>query len=339
MSMRWLVWTMVAFWVAPGLLRAEEPPAPAESAQSVASLVCVQPVFDFGEAPSGATVTNVFLLRNDGTNAVTIVNVRPTCGCTTAGVATHRLAPGATTELNAVLSLAGRKGYQRKAIYVETDDLRQPRLRLEVKGLAVADVTVQPEGVHFGTMGREGTAQQDVLVSARSNVTFTIKSVNTGSSSFTAEVEPLVPGTSYWVHVKTVGPRMPGTVSAIVQLITDLPTSPSVAIPASVFVAADVIAVPSQLILVASSTNEPRTANLTVYSPAGKTFTVKSVDWPSPSVTGHVAATVSGRVRIEVRSRGGLEDVEGKAIRVVTDLDTAREVLVPLRVIKKAEGN
>ena len=44
----------------------------------------------------------------------------------------------------------------------------------------------------------------------------------------------------------------------------------------------------------------------------------------------------AGRVRIDVRSRGGLEDAEGKAIRIVTDLDTAREVLVPLRVMRPA---
>ena len=335
MSTRWLVWAMVAFSVAPGSLRAEEPPAPAESAWPGAGLVCVQPVFDFGEKPSGAMVTTSFVLRNDGTNTVGIVNVRPTCGCTTVGLATNRLTPGARTDLSATLSLVGRKGRQRKAIYVETDDPRQPRLRLEIVGVAVTDLTVQPEGVHFGTLGREGSAQQDVLVTARSNVTFTIKSVNTGSTQFTADVEPREAGTSYWVHVKAIGPRLPGTAQAIIQLTTDLPSTPSITIPVSVFVAADVVAVPSQLILVASGTNE-RTANLMVYSPAGKPFAVQSVDWPSSSVTGQVAAVAAGRVRIDVRSRGGLEDAEGKAIRIVTDLDTAREVLVPLRVMRPA---
>lgn len=334
MSTRWLVWVMVAFWVASGSLLSGESPAPADPAQPGAGLVCVPPVIDFGDARSGTSISSTFILRNDGTNAVTIINVRPTCGCTTVGLATNRLVPGAMTELTAVLSLVGRRGRQSKAIYVETDDPRQPRLRLELKGVAVADITVQPEAVHFGTLGREGMAQQDVILTARSNVTFTIKSANTGSSQFTTEVTPIETGTSYRVHVEAVGPRTPGTVTAIIQVVTDLSSTPSITIPVSVFVAADVIAVPAQLILVVAGTNEARTANLTVYSPSGKPFAVQSVEWPSPSVTGRVASAAAGRVQIEVRSSGGLADAEGKCIRIVTDLETAREVRVPLRVMR-----
>lgn len=336
MSTRWCVWALLAVWAAPGLLRAGEPAAPVEPARVESGLSCSRPVFDFGEVPADSTITNTFSLRNAATNPVVILNVRSGCGCTTVSLATNRVAPGGGTALTVVLSLAGRRGPQRKAIYLETDDPRQPRLRLEIQGVAVTAIMAQPQGVHFGTLGRDGEAQQDVLLTARSNVTFHIKGVTSGSSPFTAEVETREPGTSYWVHVKTVGPRTPGTVSALLQVATDLPAMPQVLIPVSVFVAADVIAVPSHLILVASGTNEFRTANLALYSPAGKPFAVQSIDWPAGSVTGRVASAAGDRVRIEVRSSGRLEDLEGKAIRIVTDLDTAREILVPLRVMRLA---
>lgn len=332
----WGVGTAIVLW---GLCaRAGEPVEPAEPAENgapdEAGLVCAQPMFNFGEARRDQSITNTFLLRNTGSNTVTIINVRPTCGCTTAVPSTNSVAPGATAELKAALSLAGRSGYQRKAIYVETNDPRKPRLRLEMAGLVVTDIEVQPQGVHFGTLAREGEAKRDVLLTARSNLTFTVTGVNTGSSQFSAEVEPREPGKSYWIHIKTQGPRSPGTCSAIVQVVTDCPTTPTITIPVSVFVGGDLIVVPAQLMLVASATNETRTANLTVYSPAGKTFSVKSVESPSPSIKATVATQVGGRVRIEVQSQGPLTEAEGKSLRILTDLEGARDVPVPLRVMR-----
>jgi len=196
------------------------------------------------------------------------------------------------------------------------------------------DIDVQPEGVHFGTLGRDGDAQRDVLLTANSNVTFAIKSANTGAALFDAEVEAREPGKAYWIHIKAKGPRPAGTSSAILQVVTDCPTTPTITIPVTVFAAGDIVAVPAQLLLVPSGTNETRVATLTLYSPAGKKFAVKSVESGAPSVQTRVGATVADRVRIEVQTSGGLEDAEGKSIRIATDLDTAREVLVPLRVLR-----
>jgi len=302
-------------------------------------LVCDQPVFSFGEVRADLSVSNTFILRNAGTGTVTIVNVRPTCGCTTTALTTNELAPGAVTALRASLSLAGRTGFQSKTIFVETNDRRKPRLRLEMTGVVARDIEVQPEGVHFGTLGRDGDAQRDVLLTARSNVTFAIKSINTGASLFDAEVEARQPGKLYWIHIKAKGPRPAGTTSAIVQVVTDCPTMPTITIPVTVFAAGDIVAIPTQLLLVSSATNESRLANLTLYAPSGKKFAVKSVESGAPSVQVHVASTVADRVRIEVQTSGGLEDAEGKSIRIVTDLDTAREVLVPLRVLRPTTEN
>ena len=202
------------------------------------------------------------------------------------------------------------------------------------------DIEVQPEGIHFGTLGRDGEALRDVLLTARSNVTFAVNSVNTGASLFDAEVETREAGKVYWIHVKAKGPRPAGTSSAILQVVTDCPTTPSITIPLTVFTAGDIVAVPTQWLLVPSGTNEPpRQAHLALYSPSGKKFAVKSVESGAPSVQARLAKTVAGRVSIEVQTSGNLEDAVGKAIRIVTDLDTASEVLVPLNVSRPPSGD
>lgn len=340
MSMRWLAVGVLSVVCVVRPLRAAQADGGVqpESTPMAAGLVCDRPVFDFGLVRADWSVTNAFVLRNVGTGTVSIVNVRPTCGCTTTALATNELAPGATTELRATLSLVGRTGHQNKAIFVETNDRLHPRLKLEMTGIVARDIDVQPEGVHFGTLGRDGDAQQDVLLTATSNLTFAIKSVNTGASLFEAEVEAREPGKVYWIHIKARGPRPAGTSSAIVQVVTDCPTTPSITIPVSVFTAGDIVAVPTQLLLVPSGTNETRLANLTLYSPSGKKFAVKSVESGAPSVRARLTTPVADRVRIEVQTSGGLEDAEGKSIRIVTDLETAREVVVPLNVLRLPSG-
>ena len=340
MNVRWLaVGVLSAVCMARPVSAAEETVAvPSLPSPTATGLVCDRPVFDFGEVRADLAVTNTFILRNAGTGTVSIVNVRPTCGCTTTALATNQLAPGAVAELRATLSLVGRTGHQNKAIFVETNDRLNPRLKLEMTGVIARDIDVQPEGVHFGTLGRDGDAQRDVLLTANSNLTFAIKSVNTGASLFEAEVEAREPGKVYWIHIKAKGPRPAGTTSAIVQVVTDCPTTPSITIPVTVFAAGDVVAVPTQLLLVPSGTNETRLANLTLYSPSGKKFAVKLVESGAPSVQARLGTPVADRVRIEVQTSGSLEDAEGKSIRILTDLDSAREVSVPLHVLRMPAG-
>ena len=310
--------------------------APAASGVAGSGLVCEVAEQSFGEARADASVTNTFALSNAGTNAVRILNVRPTCGCTTAALSTNVLPPGTTAQLTTVLSLAGRRGYQRKAVYVESDDPVHPHLKVEVTGTVITDIAAEPPGIHFGTVAATGRISRDVILAARSNLTFAVKSVNTGSSLFKAEAETRDAGHGAVIHITCEEPRAPGTASAIVQVTTDCPTQPELTIPVSVFVGGDLVAVPSQLVLVEAGTNEVRTANLSVYSPAGKAFAVKRVELPDSSLTSRVVSVTADRVRIEIQSRGALQAVDNQSIRVMTDMATVPEVKVPLRVMRLA---
>lgn len=71
-----------------------------------------------------------------------------------------------------MLNFAGRRGRQNKSIYVDTDDPQNRIIRLEFSGLVVVWIEVQPEGIHFGTMGTVGRVEREVLVNAVSTNTF-----------------------------------------------------------------------------------------------------------------------------------------------------------------------
>jgi hypothetical protein len=297
------------------------------------SLCCDEPEFNFHEVYAGQVITHPFVLQNRGTNTVRILNVRTTCGCTTTALATHLLAPGQSTELMASLDLKGRSGAQQKSLYVESDDPVSPRLQLKMMGEVITPIEARPEGVHFGTLAREGAAEREVLLAGRTNVTFHVKEVHLSAPEFTAQVETVEEGRTYRLKIRSAGPRLSGTTHALARVLTDHPAMTEVNIPVTVFVATDVVAAPTSLILVQGATNGVRTYYVGIYSPARKPFNIIKVESPGEALTCTIMTVSPDRHRLAIKAEGDLSGVNGKSLRVETDVETMKELQVPVRVI------
>ena len=294
-------------------------------------LSCDEPRYDFGELKNDQSVRHAFVLKNVGTAPLEIANVRASCGCTATALDAKTVAPGQSTALNVTLNLTGRKGRQVKSIYVESNDPQKPHFRLEVVGTATVDIEVQPVGIHFGTMSKDGAVARELTLTAKSNVVFHITKVDTGSPLFTAGVTTNEVGRSYTVKVISPGPRANGTCRSTVQVFTDHAAQSPIAIPVAGFVAGDIIASPDTLLVVGTATN--RTHYVTLYSPAGTAFNVGRIDVPQPAMEIKVAPISQGRYRLEIKNVIPSPDLEGKTIRVTTDLATAKEITIPVRLL------
>lgn len=295
-------------------------------------LVCEQPVFEFGDSTPDQVITHTFVLRNAGADAVRILSVRSGCGCTTTTLSTNQVAPSQSAELLTHLDLKGRKGVQRKPIYVETDAPAGASLRLEMAGMVHPAIDLRPDGVHFGTLARDGVAERDVQMVARSNVTFHVKAVRSSSPGFSADAAA-GDGKTCKVTIRSLGPRSAGTRYATVQVETDLPEMPLVSIPVTVFVASDIVAAPAVLVLVQGATNETRTYYVGLSTPSGKPFKVPRIDLPRPDLECKAVLVAPDRQRLEIRVPGRLHGLDGTSIRIATDVETMPEVVVPLRVV------
>src|SRR6202007_656266 len=80
-----------------------------------------QPQQKLSVKPGEKAVTAKYRFTNNSTSPVTIVDVRPSCGCTTATLAKKTYAPGESGEIDATFSFAGHVGHQEKWIYVSTN--------------------------------------------------------------------------------------------------------------------------------------------------------------------------------------------------------------------------
>jgi hypothetical protein len=296
-------------------------------------VVCLNPLLDFGEVYSDAVVTHRYVLTNQGARVVKILAVRAGCGCTTAVAATNEVAPGQSTTVEAVINFKGRRGRQAKSIIAETDDPGNRLVRMEFTGVVIVPIEAQPEGIHFGTIGAEGRLAREVLLTAVSTNSFQVLSAKSTSPYLTVTIEPREAGRQYLIKVVCEGPRKPGSFMTAVEVETDHPQMKQLSIPVAGFVAGDIVAAPASLILVASVTNVPRTVWVNLWSPAGKSFKVVKVELPGEGMTNSVLSVRPDRSRLEVKTWGALTGLDGTSIRIETDLESMKELLIPIRVL------
>jgi len=87
------------------------------------SLYVEETTYDFGKVLEGFVVTHTYVLENVGDEVLEIERVAVSCGCTTTALATDRLAPGESVDLEVILDTSGFGGHSvSKSVYVYSND-------------------------------------------------------------------------------------------------------------------------------------------------------------------------------------------------------------------------
>jgi Protein of unknown function (DUF1573) len=147
-----------------------------------------------------------YRFTNTGNYPVTILEVQPSCGCTTVQLAKKQYAPGESGELAARFDFAGHTGHQEKSIVVLTKDTINKPITLRLLVTIPEAVAVEPEFLFW----RVGDGFPAKIVSIKSN-----------SSAIRVDLEEITPGKEVKV---TVTPRNRGQPAAATLIIkTDYP--------------------------------------------------------------------------------------------------------------------
>ncbi|OGU53926.1 MAG: hypothetical protein A2V66_16955 [Ignavibacteria bacterium RBG_13_36_8] len=113
----------------------------AYSQRAGAKIFAEQSLYDFGKIKAGEKVSRDFVVQNKGGDTLIIKNVRASCGCTAVKPEKSNLLPGESTKINVIFNSSGRKGHQKKYVYVFSNDVANPELRLSF----TADILEQTE--------------------------------------------------------------------------------------------------------------------------------------------------------------------------------------------------
>lgn len=110
------------------------------------------PEFDFGKVRAGEKVEHRFKITNAGSGELRITKVKPDCGCAVVDEYPRSLAPGASGDVLLGLNVTRVNGPFKKLAVIFSNDPTVPQFTLTLKGEVMALLTIEPEGVYFGSV-------------------------------------------------------------------------------------------------------------------------------------------------------------------------------------------
>jgi uncharacterized protein DUF1573 len=183
-----------------------------------AQLKWEQPQQKFSVKPGDKAVTAKYRFINESTSPVTIVDVRPSCGCTMATLAKKTYAPGESGEIDATMKFAGHTGHQEKWIYVTTNVAGKEPMLLTLAVDIPPAVTIEPEFVMW-RLGDPATPKT-IRIVVPDGFPAKIVAVQTDNPAIQVQLQPQA-GNQWEVNVTPTGTK--SLVKAVVSIRSDYP--------------------------------------------------------------------------------------------------------------------
>jgi hypothetical protein len=130
-----------AVFVASILVAGPQSTSPTDPATSMSSprIAVEPPSFDFGKLLPDKAVSRTFLIRNFGSQDLTIENISTSCGCTlTEPPAEKVLKPGKSAPFRVTLTTNPKPGVMEKSVMVRSNDPARALFEIKLKATVVA---------------------------------------------------------------------------------------------------------------------------------------------------------------------------------------------------------
>jgi hypothetical protein len=320
------------------------PAAPAEpAAKDLApkpKAVVAEPVIEAGSIAKGEKIVKEFVIRNEGTVALEISEVRPACGCTVADF-TKSIAPGASGKVTVTIDTQDFNGPIAKGVTVFTNDTATPQIELTVRAKIEPYVFVKPGYARYITVQgepKEGTINQTLY--APDGSSFNVVKVESPWPFLVTSFREAKPderssdakGKQWHVEMHLSNDAPVGALSDFVNVTTDHPKQKLVQIPVSGFVRPTIAVTPPSGDFGKVELKEPLKRSINVRNFATEPIKVTSVESSNPNVGVSLDPLQEGReymVRVTVKPEIGKGPFATKVI-IHTDSPKAPALEVPI---------
>lgn len=206
--------------------------------------------YSFGTVKSGEKVRYDFEVANLGNQTLEITEVRPSCGCTTAGTWTRSIAPKGTGIIPIQLDTGRFKGNLTKTIHVKSNDPKQKQVTLKIKGTIWEPVLISSRTVVFPSSADPSvSASKSIKIINQVDQPFEITNLQVHAKTFSAKLEPVVEGKEYDLVITTVPPLKEGLNRATITMRTSNLEVPSISINTFASVLPAVQVIPQKIVL------------------------------------------------------------------------------------------
>jgi len=209
--------------------------------------------FDFGVLDEHAVGEHQFVIRNEGTAPLRLEEGSTTCRCTSSLVGRREIRPGEETVVTVKFDLKGYSGPYSQSVTILTNDRRNPRIVLSVRGKVTKAVQAIPSEIVLTRIAAGQPAVAEFRLVGYRPTPLSISSWSFEDSStaeyFWVEFRPLEAaeleqheGASGGVRgVLTIRPGLPlGAFSQKLVVKTNYPEAPEITVPIRGTVASEI---------------------------------------------------------------------------------------------------
>ncbi len=245
------------------------PPPPAATAPApeagVPKIEFGSMAFDFGKVKSGEVVRHDYVFTNIGTATLEISDVRPSCGCTTAGTWEKRIEPGKSGTIPLQFNSAAFGGQVSKSATVICNDPGKSNLVLQLTGTVWKPIDVNPPTAVF-TISSDAQTNETKVVRIVSNLEepITLSEVQSSNHAFQAEIKIVKPGKEFELLVTAVPPFATPTIYAPITVKSSSTEMPLVTVNAYLTVQEPVVVAPNAITLPPGPLAAPSSSMLTI---------------------------------------------------------------------------
>lgn len=146
-------------------------------------------VHDFGVVEGGKEVEHIFKIKNVGKKTLEILRVRSSCGCTAVVVSNRNIPPQGGGEVKAIFDTTGYRGFDKKNVYVQSNDTITPLVKLQIRGvIKTGEVSMSPKRIDFGVLRKEERENKKLDVAVVGDEDLKILKTETSSENLYIEI-------------------------------------------------------------------------------------------------------------------------------------------------------
>jgi hypothetical protein len=209
-----------------------------------------QTSYDFGKVESGELIKHTFFFTNTGNQLLEVRDVRPSCGCTAAGVSDKQVEPGKFGSIPVQFNSTGYGGAVHKSVTVVCNDAANSNAFLNITGTVWKPIDVLPAIASF-SFGPDVQTTDTRVLRIISNLTdpLTLSEPASNDPVFQPELKTVKEGKEFELRITVVPPLKAPSVSVPITLKTSYPKMQVLTVTAFATVQPAISATPLQLML------------------------------------------------------------------------------------------
>jgi hypothetical protein len=299
-------------------------------------LVVQQPLYDFGEEPTGALIEHEFILENQGDENLKIKNIKTSCGCTTPSNKTMLLKPGEKKPLSVVMDLKGRSGKQTQHVTLSTNDPNQMTYSLKITGEAVPNIRVEPRTLNLEQSKEDSSHQGELKLTSTKGKSFKVTSVIVNRDRVTSVIEHAEDGLSATIRITAKSQESQGHFTDVLKIETTDPAVGEIRVLVMWQVSTGISISPGQVNLVVSDTPGVLNRYIMVRGHPGleEPLEVTGVEWPGQKVEISFEDTKKFGWRVHLKSFTPSESMKDSEILVHTNAEGFETLKIPVRLLE-----